>query len=1158
MPKPVNNINSEGSADNIVDYDFILQHIRQEIAKKLFPTDAWQANFKTIVWPWIRQGKMPRAAWTRLNIAASITSASFAEQLKISLEAAFLSHGFSLKDKTTDNKKTIEEAIDIYCTAVCIVNIDCPPVKNPLIIKLSNFFKSLREKEKERKQIKILIKWLDFTFDPNNETHNSLLSKFFTVYEIANKITDYGCGLLIEGHGELLATLKSSIIEYFSNGFRISSVLQENIEDFNKIYLEFDKNKKPIWVDNFFVQWFLERFSDEEYDSNKQRALLFYYLCNPAYQKIIRMSNQEIEYIYDIFQGCINSNPDNNSIVEISVNIFNKCMLHALAVPIAEWSENFNEIMKIIYRFASNGFNEPGIQEVAGQLKKDSYPDVLLSQIKYLLDCYALKPNVPVSRPRQVALMPTVIETPVEAMQGIIYIGLASEYEGDINQLITSINIFKDKALEFSCSRLDRLLGWFKGDARRLAILNACVSQLVPQFSISKLITFLCKFSISNERLQALEILKDRVKPFLAREFMEALSLFDYVDIAVLEVLKDKLNLLSIEELETLLGKFQDDQTKLKVLKILKDKLNRFSSIEPVSRVLCMFSAPDPLLQALDILTDKMNNFSVENLIVLLSNCKTEQGCLQIIGVVKNKIARFSAKEVMAIFRSKKYCIQILGALKDKVSLSTEQLIEIFFNYSHNQNAIDYNLFLEFFNLLKDRTPNIVVNNLLKIFFKLVTDEDRLKVLSILADKLIELTVKDLLKIISKFASDLQLKALSMLTIKMPQITFAELRVIFSKFKTQERIALLEALKDKIPELSVKEFMSIFSGTPTHHERVELLNVLKDKLPRFSFKNLSEVLLRLDVDSCNYQDALILLKDKVLVPPHEVFFKEFSEDFFWKIPKCPDRVRARILKEFESIFPKLTLKEFTMLYCRWDFEFYRAIRELCLDVVINKVSEFSVEDMVALLAKYNMPMHRMFILDVFKDRLPNPTYQAVDTIFCNFRAINKDHLQAVNLLKCELSPRSTLILYNLIPKFNNPEIYVEILKEFFLAKNLIFSAAQIDRCMKATDNNKNGVDLLQHFSGWYIESASAQTFFVGKEKNRCYIAEVKQLNQLIQKSPQLTFDDAVEYLSRLLVYAKKQINFDDDLFVMVAVVDRAIQKQTIEPMAIELPSSAMK
>ena len=540
----------------MVDFDFIWPHVRRTIVKKLLLESRWQDHFKAVVWPWIKEGEMPEAAWDLLNSSNPVASSSsssvlFVDEIKTSLAEIFLSYGMLLTGRSTDSAKAISKhigrAIDDCCNR--IRDMDFPAIANPTVTKLHEFMKTLSEAKRKKKEIIVLMRWLESSFDPSDSKHIVRLNKFFEIYEILEKIARYDYALKTnESYSLLLSTIKPLIEKYFDSNLAMpDDALRAKITAFNKAYSGFIESKKVKFIEDFFELY----FKNKAVEHNNLRADLFYKLCNPDYQENVKISDCEI------IDKC--GALDLNGAIEIDVYFLNRCLLHALTVPVAEWSEVFYNALQQLYQFILNDFNTAGMRGISCQLKESSYPKTLLLQIKYLLECYGLKPNKPRIKPMAAVLTPTIIETGEEAFQGLCYVAMASN-QNDFIWLPEAIKALKNKVKIFSIHRLVQVLRKCPNDAVRLQFLKEFINIMSDTSNVS-LIDLVDCFVMDDMRMYVLESITARMHNMVGDEVTAILCIFteDESRLRAFAILIDRLNrhTLSATELINVLFEFK-------------------------------------------------------------------------------------------------------------------------------------------------------------------------------------------------------------------------------------------------------------------------------------------------------------------------------------------------------------------------------------------------------------------------------------------------------------------------------------------------------------------------------------------------------------------------------------------------------------------------
>lgn len=855
-----------------VDYDFILQHMQQEIAARLFPKDDWQSTFKTIVWPWIREGEMPKEAWACLNPSPSVSAcsssesettsvSSFTAQLKTSAEAAFLSHGLILDDETTDKKRTIREAIDLCVQDQRIMEIDHPAIKDPVIIRLYNFIKSLGVNERQKPEVAVFIQWLNSGFDANNQDHIVRMNHYFIIFNIAKKITRYSYALKNEGHGQLLTELQSMIECYYREGLVASSDLLAKIEAFNAAYSKYHQDKKPRWIEDFFAIWFANQNSSQ--DATQERSHLFYRLCKPEYLASIRISDLEITSIFKDYQQRSDANQNGNEVIIIDLYFLNRCLLHALTVPVEEWSAIFKNALIQLYRFIVNNFNTPDMRGMEGQLKRDSYPDRLLLQIKYLLDCYEFPRIV---RPKQVVLTPALIESYNESQLGFSFIINASVHEVDPSQIIAAFNSVKGN---LTFKQFDDILTRQANDDKRMQILQLVTK--VPSLDISNIIEVLNKFSTDMERLKALRVIKSKVPNLFHAKLSSILSGFETGDYRSRELNSEALHEFC-KNLCNILSGFETDAHRLQVFNVFD--LSAFQlPATYVSFILATFTSDEQRLVALNTLA--IPELAIVGTFTILSKFTDDSVRLHALNALKNKVTRVNLEGGEDEY--------FVGWLASNFDPDNQKNITKLNNFVivHRMSSMLHPNYEKLPKLLADcRRDDYDVSVLefvsaeyifnifdfIHVLINMLSDSLRLKVLSELKDKVPQLNGENLSKVLKEFkAGDKQLQALNILIDKVTDLSSNDLIIVSSSIVPVQRIEALRVLIGKVTSFNAEDLNTIHSSDFTDdNQRLQVLNVLQVKVDHIPVVMLPYILSCYSEDEQRVQ-ALEIIIDKVPV-----------------------------------------------------------------------------------------------------------------------------------------------------------------------------------------------------------------------------------------------------------------------------------------------------
>ena len=625
----------------MIDSALIFQHRDQEILKNLFPKKITKSDFELIILPWMLEGKMPDAAWNRLNNAVSTprslsgrlfsssssssnkkatTVISFTDQVKASIKTAL-----SLKELSQQDEAAIENS----CTEQALRLLPCPTLKHTHLIKLSGFLSSLSPVEKEQPKVACFIQWLKKKFDPEKAKHINKFNNFFVVYEVAKKITQYGFAMKGDNDGALLKKLNAIIEKYFAKGFKVPEILPAEIEKFDNAYDILSESKKTNWVKDFFKDWFSNALENDNDDDNVEtshqtRAELFCELCNTDYQACIRISDQDLKEGYQQYTAAIN---EKDAPAENNIYFSNLCLLYALSFPVSEWSVAFHDTLKKISK------------------KPNVCPSQLLPQINYLLECYLGESVENKTRPELAVLTPALIKTPDDVHVAFSYIASAVNRGQCSAQFIRdAIETIKTKIKNINGSNLAEWLSQFKKDSYRQLVVQELLDNL-EGFDLQQTIKIVSLFQQDSARFKVLKTLINKLPSLLYEDINNLFSLFkdDTQHPRVLKLIKHKLPNIP-EETVKIFSVFKGDPRRLRVLKTLVDKLP-ILTCEATIKFVALFESEEHRLKALNIIKTKLPIFVTKEVELILAQFKTDAKRQEASALISNLSNQNNRKE---------------------------------------------------------------------------------------------------------------------------------------------------------------------------------------------------------------------------------------------------------------------------------------------------------------------------------------------------------------------------------------------------------------------------------------------------------------------------------------------------------------------------------
>lgn len=253
---------------------------------------------------------------------------------------------------------------------------------NALMSSLSSILAPSFKKDDE---LLLVIKdWINREFQFNNEPHENQVVSFDKIQKTTALFKKYQAALRTWNHElitpEQLDHLENLLESYKKNCLQSSSpqpISEEQeiaIGQFEKACSAFKSDGQCHWIENFFIQWAMARRNDEPNDLRQLYSSLY---DSTMLEKIL-VTDTFLEKQF----------PNTQEEIEITPYLINRLFLHATTVHPKAWTNTFSNTLERVYDFVANELTNQAQDPSALALKRDSYPEGLLRQLKYLQEYY--------------------------------------------------------------------------------------------------------------------------------------------------------------------------------------------------------------------------------------------------------------------------------------------------------------------------------------------------------------------------------------------------------------------------------------------------------------------------------------------------------------------------------------------------------------------------------------------------------------------------------------------------------------------------------------------------------------------------------------------------------------------------------------------------
>lgn len=226
------------------------------------------------------------------------------------------------------------------------------------------------------------------------------------------------------------------------------TICSEDAEN-NAVILEtIQKIKKDNYhdeIENFFWRYFdaIEQLSKSKYLKREQiKKMLrrqYHLLLNIYFQEKVILGDDEIQTFYQTQQ---------QGILPISAYELNRIFLHAILCSPSEWTPLFAELFTQAFHFTQKNFdNNHSI--TAKRLKRESYPNMFLTQLHYLLKKYQAPLSLELEEPpKRILILPSQVHTAKEWIEIAEYLIDPEDLQKHYQPYATLINLLLLKEIK--------------------------------------------------------------------------------------------------------------------------------------------------------------------------------------------------------------------------------------------------------------------------------------------------------------------------------------------------------------------------------------------------------------------------------------------------------------------------------------------------------------------------------------------------------------------------------------------------------------------------------------------------------------------------------------------------------------------------------------
>jgi hypothetical protein len=308
--------------------DFMLKNIYRFFREKFITGVAWECQFSSIIWPWIKEKSMPETILNYIND-------DFLKELEVKIVQAYLDNGI------IPNLPLIQE----YCTIDTLCSIECLFIEDKNIFLLNEFILSYVTNGYEKKKNPFIIQEIVYAILAYLDNITKLEPQHITQFKQVYQVLKY-----FEKKSDQIISLKDESSFYEDSGRLIDIITQGNLKALFYNHLEKSYQEEVPFQDalfheyfsmsavyNFFENFF--HFSRSSYKNLKG----FFKIITPELILSFFMTDTVVDNL-------ISRLKDEKELKNLAFMryVYNRFLLNAFFKPKNQWSEKFNEGLKLI------------------------------------------------------------------------------------------------------------------------------------------------------------------------------------------------------------------------------------------------------------------------------------------------------------------------------------------------------------------------------------------------------------------------------------------------------------------------------------------------------------------------------------------------------------------------------------------------------------------------------------------------------------------------------------------------------------------------------------------------------------------------------------------------------------------------------------------
>jgi hypothetical protein len=262
----------------------------------------------------------------------------------------------------------------------CIQDLDLSWEANSIMSALAELF---HPNKNLNKPLIVVKNWIKDYVELDNDSHEKRIIAFAKANRVSDLLTKYHA-VLSTWNQEMITREQLNNLNCYLRRYETACLTQSSLQiaseelesEMDRFIIAqnvFAKDAQCDWIENFFIQWSMAKalntnnIMDQLYENLHSPLMLSKYLVNNAF----------LERQF----------PQGITTIDITPYLINRLFLHAIIVHPKQWTGLFFTYFSEVYAFVLDELtNEENHQGTV--LKRDSYPEELLSQLKYVQEYY--------------------------------------------------------------------------------------------------------------------------------------------------------------------------------------------------------------------------------------------------------------------------------------------------------------------------------------------------------------------------------------------------------------------------------------------------------------------------------------------------------------------------------------------------------------------------------------------------------------------------------------------------------------------------------------------------------------------------------------------------------------------------------------------------